>query len=390
MFELYGRSPHSMTATETPEGSRLTAKQLYQRYSASMVAVVTVDKTGDQAIGSAFHIGDGAFVTARHVVDGRSCHIEIDEYLLSTFAANRSTASRLDGDQQYSIEAKVHRDPRKDVAVFSIPVLADLPAIKLGSHLDDLIDDHAFVLNEVLILGYPPIPLAKRNVLVAARAQINAVVDLMTADHVHFIASATARGGFSGGVVLSEWDFALGVVTSSLVKNGAAEELGYLTVLSVEPILECLAQYDLLPKQLAILWDGTFTSRTEGFRHTVKGGEPWIETDRDGHRTRISFAASDEEALAAMGDAMTNIAGIRAYLEESNGHLQKWRLEGDYQALKQPLELARQAVRTILLERGYRPASVAGTGAAANHHIEISDLLVIPAPRKRSSDFGEE
>jgi hypothetical protein len=51
-----------------------------------------------------------------------------------------------------------------------------------------------------------------------------------------------ARGGFSGGGVLSECDFVLGIVTMSLVRNNAPEELGYLTVLSVEPIRNAWAR----------------------------------------------------------------------------------------------------------------------------------------------------
>lgn len=253
------------TSREDPARSRpLTAKQLYALYGGSVVAVVSRNAAGDEGIGAAFHVGDGVFVTARHVIEGMvSCHIEIDDYRLSRLA-KKAWRERSDQRQSFiPIKAHEHPDPLKDVAVFSEPTLATLPAIPLGSHLDDWIIDHDFVLNEVLILGFPPIPLSRENVLVATRGQINAVVDLINVDHVHFIASAMARGGFSGGVVISEWGFALGVVTSSLLKNGVPEELGYLTVLTVEPILECLGANDLLPRELALQWDGLFPSVTK-------------------------------------------------------------------------------------------------------------------------------
>lgn len=138
------------------------------------------------------------------------------------------------------------RTPKIDVAAFKIAAFAHRPAIPLGGHLDDWIDDTAFVLNEVFVLGYPPVPLSNRPVLVAARGQINSVVNLYNAPHVHFVVSVPPKGGFSGGVVMSEYGFALGVITQSLVKDHAPEELGYLTVLSIKPVLECLEAHKLV------------------------------------------------------------------------------------------------------------------------------------------------
>lgn len=210
-----------------PPAQSFTAKQLYAQYGASLVAVISVNAEGDQGIGAAFHVGDGVFVTARHVVEGMaSCHVELDSYRLVRLAEDAARAIGYGDAAPIPITPHAHPNPNKDVAVFAIPHLSCLPAIPLGGHLDDWITDHDFVLNEVLVLGFPPIPLSKKIVLVASRAQINAVVDLINVDHVHFIASAMARGGFSGGVVLSEWGVALGVVTSSLLKNGRLKSLG--------------------------------------------------------------------------------------------------------------------------------------------------------------------
>lgn len=65
-----------------------------------------------------------------------------------------------------------------------------------------------------------------------------------------------ARGGFSGGVCLVEWDFALGVVTESLIRDGGPTELGYTAVLSVEPIFACLSHHKILPTEQKEGWDG--------------------------------------------------------------------------------------------------------------------------------------
>lgn len=354
-----------------------TAKELYALYGASLIPVISVNADGDQGVGSAFHVGDGAFVTARHVVEGMvSCHVEIDSYRLMRLAEGAAQAIGFGDFPPTQIDPLPHPDPHKDVAVFSIPSLASLPAVPLGDHLDDWITDHDFVLNEVLVLGFPPIPLSQKNVLFASRAQINAVVDLINVDHVHFIASAMARGGFSGGVVLSEWGFALGIVTSSLLKNGVPEELGYLTVLTVEPILECLAAHGLLPIDLALQWDGLFTAATEHFGVPEKSwAHSWIETDRDGHRARISFATPDEGVRKQLAEALIALPGFEGETELVGTAKHVWNYHGDYEQSEAPLELARTTLRAILLAQGYLPVDRPGISTGSLAEPDFVDLL---------------
>lgn len=241
------------------DAGQMSAKELYAEFSAAVLPVVVTDENGDPSIGSAFHVGSGSFVTARHVVEGMTdCCLEVDSFRHDRPLQAAPHDEKYDRFELVALQPCFHPDNDIDVAVFSIPSLSDLPRIPLGGHLDDWINDGQFVLNEVLVLGFPPIPLAQSNILVAARSQINAVVDLTVVKHVHFIVSTMARGGFSGGVVLSEWGVAMGMVTSSLLKSDKPEELGYMTVLSVEPILECLGKHGLLSPEDAKLWDGLF------------------------------------------------------------------------------------------------------------------------------------
>jgi hypothetical protein len=246
---------------------------LFVRYHGGVIPVFTVDALGDEHLGSAFHVGDGSFVTARHVAEGQMvCRVVVP------------SEQRAFDEPETLVEITIlgHPDPAKNVAVFSVPELAHLPDIPLGSHLDDWLGENDFVLNDVLVLGYPPIPLSVRPVIVAARGEVNAMVDLINVEHPHYIVSVVPRGGFSGGVVLSEWDFALGVITSSLVKNNVPEELGYLTVLTVEPILGCLAAHELLPRELALLWDGTFTAHARQ-RCSGRGAQGLASAIHSGH-----------------------------------------------------------------------------------------------------------
>jgi hypothetical protein len=362
-----------MTASKHED--RYTAKELYRRYAASLVPVISIDGKGDQGIGSAFHVGDGSFVTARHVVEGMaSCHVEVDRVRLGGMPGFENIFTHEAGP--IAIDPKLHPDIDKDVAVFSVPRLSGLPAIQLGRHLDDWIAGprgYGLVLDEVLVLGFPPIPLSQGPILVAARAQINALADLINLDHVHFVVSATARGGFSGGVALQESGFALGVVTASLLKNNAPEELGYFAILTIQPILECLAAHGLLPRDVAIFWDGQFTARHEAF--VCPGTDSAfasIRTDRDGHRARVAFLAPNKEVGSKMADTML---ALKAFAEQPQGDLDVddiwrfmglskikfknvehvWQFTGNYADSTAPLEEARKALRTVLLDHGYQP-----------------------------------
>src|SRR4051794_3315532 len=46
------------------------ARDLYQKYAAAVAYVAVETPSGDHRIGSAFHLGENIWVTARHVVDG--------------------------------------------------------------------------------------------------------------------------------------------------------------------------------------------------------------------------------------------------------------------------------------------------------------------------------
>lgn len=86
-------------------------------------------------------------------------------------------------------------------------------AVSLGGYLDDWIGD-AIVLMPVLMLGFPPVPTARKPLLLAVTGEVNAVVDRYTTPYVHFVVSSPARGGFSGGgPVIFAGQGLLGVVT---------------------------------------------------------------------------------------------------------------------------------------------------------------------------------
>jgi hypothetical protein len=83
------------------------------------------------------------------------------------------------------------------------------------------------VLTDILVIGYPPIPF---------------VVRVRHSPALHFIASATARGGFSGGAALDHSGTALALVTESLGQGDTPVETGYMSLLSIEPAVDLAAE----------------------------------------------------------------------------------------------------------------------------------------------------
>jgi hypothetical protein len=107
-----------------------SAKELYTKYSAGILPVVVRDENGDLGIGSAFHVGSGSFVTARHVVEGKTdCNVEIDSFRHHLPLQETAHFQESDRFELIAVKPRFHPDSDIDVTVFSIPSLSDLPRI---------------------------------------------------------------------------------------------------------------------------------------------------------------------------------------------------------------------------------------------------------------------
>lgn len=213
-----------------------------------MVRITVRTQLGDLSNGSAFHIGDGWLVTAAHVVNDGKIEEIVSEYC----------------SQYLEIEKIIcHSDERVDLAILKTNLdlnhyltkttihgspegFVQTDHIEIGGHLDDWIGDE-LVLSKVLLMGYPPVPFSSGPVLLASEGEVNAVVDKYNGPHPHFVISNMGRGGYSGGPVLSEFGFLLGVLTESLVVNNQSEEFGYSSAISVEPLLVLLQENGVYP-----------------------------------------------------------------------------------------------------------------------------------------------
>ncbi|MEU6675626.1 serine protease [Streptomyces sp. NPDC046925] len=228
-------------------GSKL---DFYSRYAPCLVCVETRGKDGALSVGTAFHIGDGYLVTVRHVVESREIAslvphtgtISVDSVEVIYPADETVDLALLRTD--FSLE---HYMKYTNIMLSDGPVREKTEHIEIGGHLDDWIVD-TLILTEVVILGYPPIPSSPAPVLVATRGEVNAVIDpYMGSKHPLFVLSPMARGGFSGGPALTSNGYLLGVITTSLLTDYNAPELGYGVALTVEPLWNLLLENRIYP-----------------------------------------------------------------------------------------------------------------------------------------------
>jgi hypothetical protein len=357
------------------------AHDIFMDYCAAMVYVEVELPSGDRSIGSAFHVGEGVFVTARHVVEGNKI-LEIAStdpaYIpLSGEEAKKAKVFVRKGDENipsHRVSNGVleldrgpffHLHDDVDIAVFRVREIdSHTPVVQLGSHLDDWLGYGDFVLSEAIVLGYPPVPMTRGPILIWARAEVNAQVDLYDTKPVHFVLSAMPRGGFSGGVAISEYGFALGVVTRSLTSNYSPVEMGFMTVIGVEPIYECLADHQLLPDIQAEGWDGLWNTISLWFRDPGLGiadrfvNGPVLEIFDDGKKFALTIICDNnpralESAIGAAESALSEYECVRFEIRPGMIRLDI-PAQGDQTSAA--VRAAGKAMSVALISYGYEPS----------------------------------
>jgi hypothetical protein len=347
-----------------------------------MPYIAVKNAQGDESIGSAFHVGEGIFVTARHVVEGativdvkptyelRLPLKEINpEYTDEAIKSMTDTHGHAPTSPVFQSSLRItkgpffHSNTEIDVAVFATEGLhPKTPHVLLGSHLDDWVYRTAFVLSEVLVLGYPPIPLTREPFLIASRAEVNAIVTIPPSPKLHFIVSAMPRGGFSGGLALSEYDFALGLISSSLTKDHKAAELGFMAVISIEPIYECLALHKLLPECQKAGWDDFWNTENWDFVVETPDGpgvselKADVSLHDDGKKVYVGLYCREPTAMTRCLEQVARAAGEKQKeVIRTNDMHARITFEG---AHDEAVMLAREAVAAAcdsMVAFGYKP-----------------------------------
>jgi S1-C subfamily serine protease len=203
---------------------------------------------GEHASATAFHIGDGIFVTARHVAD------ELVDRRLSTSNGLVEPYHQVDFTDQDIDVALLLVDPTDlDPAQRDVYVAVPLA-------LNELVD-RSCMLERVLVMGYPRVPMSASAELVAATGEIIAIVDtIVPRNGPSIVISQLPRGGLSGSPVLDASGNLQGVVVDSLSDADLPYELGYTAAITVESILRLLVGINHMPRSLSGDDWSTFTN----------------------------------------------------------------------------------------------------------------------------------
>ena len=188
-----------------------------------------------KGFGSAFFIGGGYWVTARHVAANEITSMVA--YDLSEFQPKKTIVSANDKIDVAILET--------DYSIPEDPEKSGRDQVDLDAYFDRWIDDN-LILSPVLLMGYPTVPLADERVLVAYESSVNAVIELSTSPHRHIVVSGMARPGFSGGPILDSYGKLLAICTISLTEFGVSE-LGFITATGTEPLLDLLRDNKIQP-----------------------------------------------------------------------------------------------------------------------------------------------
>ena len=160
---------------------------LHNKICANVVHITGHARNGRIGNGTGFLINDNTVLTCRHVVT----EMTPDEKLL------------IEG-KEYAYSVQTHK--QYDIALLVLNGTVD--SVKTFPAFSD-----ARTLDEVIIMGYPPIPGSDNDYLLSQKGEVNSIVYDYLSGTNNLVLSSITRPGSSGGPVISKTGYIVGMVT---------------------------------------------------------------------------------------------------------------------------------------------------------------------------------
>lgn len=227
----------------------------FYRDSEEQLLTMEIDKNDKIMAATAFHVGDGILVTAKHNVDHDGTFKLIDKNGKEFQHSQKFLAP---GKTDIAVLKTNFQSPGATVSMYTLPTKTE-PAsliherrpskfIKLNSKLNRAQLMKAYLLEDVYLFGFPPVPMTVSNHLISVKAQVNSIVLSSQSDWPLLVISSVPRGGFSGGPVMDQDGSLIGICIEALYEQSEPSFSGFTAAICIEPLLNLMKENDLRPE----------------------------------------------------------------------------------------------------------------------------------------------
>ena len=198
---------------------------IIKEFRESVFKIVPKLLNGDESIGTGFLIKeDNSFfiVTNKHVVQNNSSLIIYD---INDNEIDRNI---------------IFEHPEKDIAIIEVTISSKSQTFQINTQFD--------ILDEVITIGYPSVPMTKLAYQLCHKGEINSIVEDYSNNSL-IIFSAKTSSGNSGSPVIDSSGRVIGIVTQELFEKSKFYDKGKLPYYAAITANEIMATFNLFKKK---------------------------------------------------------------------------------------------------------------------------------------------